>query len=382
MTQTLVIFWDEFVSNHRDIFEASLRIFNGTIHFIYVTAGDFQQIPPVVKNGKKEEIINALISSSIYWEKFTIFTLTENMRLKTLLTENNVHLYNTQLNYALDLKRLARNETSDNTIVFDEDEDTKKIGMPNLHYFLDSERDLAIRWIYPNAIFNSTIATKSVVLAATNECVDIWNQSIQELNPNVSVLLQSSNEFCEVDDPHGHLKNMINTNVLKKYDVNGIPPAELQLKVGDICIVLRAMMGSGIPSNSRVEILEIHQYVIKAKLLLGNNPIVSIPRIKFKFKLEWGVSYYMMRTQFPLRLAYAMTYNKAQSQTLHTVLLDVTEHPFMHGHLYVAASRVRQVNNIKLFIKKENTHEGTEIYTNTGKRIPVVNNVVYQNILL
>ncbi len=90
----------------------------------------------------------------------------------------------------------------------------------------------------------------------------------------------------------------------------------------------------------------------------------------------------MMRTQFPLRLAYAMTYNKAQSQTLHTVLLDVTEHPFMHGHLYVAASRVRQVNNIKLFIKKENTHEGTEIYTNTGKRIPVVNNVVYQNILL
>ncbi len=382
MTQTLVIFWDEFVSNHRDIFEASLRIFNGTVHYIYVTAGDFQQIPPVVKNGKKQEIINALISSSQYWEKFTIFRLTENMRLKTLLSTDNVELYNTQLEYAVTLKHLARNENSNTTTEYDKKEDTKKIAMPNMDYFVDNERDLAIRWIYPDAIFNSTIATTSVILAATNETVDIWNKSIQELNPNASVLLRSTNEFCEVDDPHGHLKNMINTNVLKKYDVNGIPPAELQLKVGDICIVLRAMMGSGIPSNSRIEILEIHQYVIKAKLLLGNNPIVSIPRIKFKFKLEWGVSYYMMRTQFPLRLAYAMTYNKAQSQTLHTVLLDVTEQPFMHGHLYVAASRVRQVNNIKLFIRKEDIHDQTENLSITGKCIPVVTNVVYQNILL
>ena len=32
--------------------------------------------------------------------------------------------------------------------------------------------------------------------------------------------------------------------------------------------------------------------------------------------------------------------------------------------------------------KKKNTHEVTEIYTNTGKRIPFVNNVVYENILL
>jgi hypothetical protein len=32
-----------------------------------------------------------------------------------------------------------------------------------------------------------------------------------------------------------------------------------------------------------------------------------------------------------LRLAYAMTYNKSQSQTLSKVLLDITTHPFSHG---------------------------------------------------
>ena len=62
----MVIFWDEFVSNHRDIFEASLRIFNGTIHYIYVTAGDFQQIPPVVKNGNKEEKASAEKKIELY----------------------------------------------------------------------------------------------------------------------------------------------------------------------------------------------------------------------------------------------------------------------------------------------------------------------------
>jgi hypothetical protein len=193
--------------------------------------------------------------------------------------------------------------------------------------------------------------------------------------------LISSDEFCEVDDPHGHLQNMVNKNVLKKYDVNGVPPSELRLKIGDICIVLRAMMTSAIPSNSRVQILQIEERAIKAKML-GTNKVVVIPRIKFKFKLEFGMSYSLMRMQFPLRLAYSMTYNKSQSQTLSKVLLDVTEEPFMHGHLYVAASRVRQANKIKLFIKEENVLSDTEYLTNNNKNIPVIHNVVYQEILL
>ena len=54
------------------------------------------------------------------------------------------------------------------------------------------------------------------------------------------------------------------------------------------------------------------------------------------------------RTQFPFRLAYALTFNKAQGQTLDCVVVDLTptstaEHggAFAHGHLYVALTRVR-----------------------------------------
>jgi len=46
------------------------------------------------------------------------------------------------------------------------------------------------------------------------------------------------------------------------------------------------------------------------------------------------------RIQFPVRLAFAMTINKAQGQSLHVVGLNLVNPCFSHGHLYVACSRL------------------------------------------
>ena len=62
----------------------------------------------------------------------------------------------------------------------------------------------------------------------------------------------------------------------------------------------------------------------------------------------------LARTQFPLRLAYAMTFNKAQGQTLSRVVIDFTSGgAFAHGHLYVALSRVRHGDNLAAFVTDE-----------------------------
>jgi hypothetical protein len=83
-----------------------------------------------------------------------------------------------------------------------------------------------------------------------------------------------------------------------------------------------------------------HKTAIRVQTL-GNNPkSATIPRIRFKFRFKKGHSFQITRIQFPLRLAYCMTYNKSQGQTLQKVLLDVTTSPFAHGHLYVGLSRV------------------------------------------
>ena len=103
--------------------------------------------------------------------------------------------------------------------------------------------------------------------------------------------------------------------------------------------------------------------------------VVMIPKIRFKFRMEYKQSFSMLRTQFPLRLAYAMSYNKSQSQTLHRVLVDCTEMPFTHGHLYVASSRVRSSDNIAHFFSDDN-----ELILQHNKT--VVTNIVYKSLLL
>lgn len=79
------------------------------------------------------------------------------------------------------------------------------------------------------------------------------------------------------------------------------------------------------------------------------------------------------RLQFPLRLAYAMTFNRAQGQTLGRVLIDskmrVLNHrevrgAFTHGQLYVALGRVRELTHVAILVDTECTHGGTAMSAN------------------
>ncbi len=101
------------------------------------------------------------------------------------------------------------------------------------------------------------------------------------------------------------------------------------MKVGDICLVTHAIHGLGLANNSRVCIIDMRRYSVEVVTINDcQEQNVRIPHISFKFRLPYGKSYQLTRLQYPLRLAYAITYNKSQSQTLSKVLLDITTPPF------------------------------------------------------
>ena len=111
---------------------------------------------------------------------------------------------------------------------------------------------------------------------------------------------------------------------------------------------------------------------IRVQTIGSNRRSFSIPRIRFKFRLPFRRSFELLRTQFPLRLAYCMTINKSQGQELQHCLLDLRSPPFSHGHLYVALSRVRSVYDIAIFTNQENIKNGAII----------TENIVYRELLL
>jgi hypothetical protein len=387
LNDTSVIFWDEFISNNKDLFEAVQRSYKKKI--VYVFSGDFAQILPVVKNGSAQDIMNATISTSIYWRKFKLLKLTENMRLQNLnqnfLTatpEQRIHITK-QLNYNETLINIAKNTESIHCNVLCKefnDIHTNILTFPKIDYYLDTEDDTlkAIEWLYPNSEYNFEYAMTRVILCTTNDTVDIWNSTIQSLNPSLLIPLSSSDSFSEVDDPHGILHRSMNEDIMNSVNRTSIPPHILNLKVNDVCIVTRPIYGDNIANNTRVLIKVINKFGIKVLTLNEKKQrLITIPRIHFKFRLNYGNSFEMLRTQFPLRLAYAMTINKSQSQTIDYVLLDCRHQPFSHGHTYVAMSRVRDVNNIKFFITKDQLHEDEF----NRPFSPMIPNIVYKSML-
>ena len=78
----------------------------------------------------------------------------------------------------------------------------------------------------------------------------------------------------------------------------------------------------------------------------------------------------LKRFQFPVCLAFAMTMNKSQGQTLPHVGIYLPDPVFSHGQLYVAMSRVQARNNIKILAIRS-TVEG-RTYTK---------NIVYDEVL-
>ena len=81
------------------------------------------------------------------------------------------------------------------------------------------------------------------------------------------------------------------------------------------------------------------------------------------------IGFHLDRNQFPVRLAFAMTINKSQGQSVKHVSLDLRNPMFMHGQLYVALSWCTSLENVKVLFPE-------------GAMTTVMSNIVYKDVLL
>ena len=80
----------------------------------------------------------------------------------------------------------------------------------------------------------------------------------------------------------------------------------------------------------------------------------------------------LKRLQFPVCLAFAMTMNKSQGQTVPRVGDYLPEPVFAHGQLYVAVSRVQARANIRILALNSKSNVAGRTYTK---------NIVYDEVL-
>ena len=103
-------------------------------------------------------------------------------------------------------------------------------------------------------------------------------------------------------------------------------------------------------------------HILEARILTGDKSgtLAFIPRI-FLTPSSIELPFHMTRRQFPIRLAYAMSINKSQGQSVNIVGIDLRNPVFSHGQLYVALSRCTSFDRISIILPEEVIDSTTNI---------------------
>lgn len=156
---------------------------------------------------------------------------------------------------------------------------------------------------------------------------------------------------CDDIKESEQLTNLDTEDMLATMKEPGIPPHRLELKEGCVCALMRNLsIDKSLVKNTRVVITCLRKYSIQVKLVHGpKEHIYDIPRINFEFTPKFA-PFTVTRRQYPLRLAYATTFNSCQGLTLQRVVLNLRTSVFAHGQLYTAFSRVRNHRDMQVLL--------------------------------
>ncbi|UYV70161.1 hypothetical protein LAZ67_7002036 [Cordylochernes scorpioides] len=277
LRQCKFIVWDECTMAHKHALEAvditlkdcrqDQRPMGGVVLLL---AGDFRQILPIIPRGTIADELHACLKTSPLWSFVERLTLSTNMRAVNSGDPNSL-LFS---QFLLQLGSGQLNDTDANVNFSNELVNTallKEIpGQSILYTFVDSTID-------------------------ARDCVEYTTEFLNSLEPS------------------------------------GMPPHHLELRVGVPIILLRNIDAPRLCNGTRLCVKRLWPHVVEATILTGcfQNEEVFIPRIPLIHDDKHSPLHFK-RLQFPIRVSFAMSINKAQGQSLKITGIDLEQPCFSH----------------------------------------------------
>ena len=338
----------------RDLRSNPEQLFGGVTVLL---AGDFRQILPVVKHGWRPQIVSSTLKASVLWSHVGILGLTRNMRVGGDSPE------------ADEFRRflLSVGDGTINDSVSGNEDD--KILIPSDMVLNDSDpislcravfEDLADRSVQPG--YHGWVSGRAIIVSTNGEAARFNQLLIDSLPGDVAEAL-STDEV--VADETGNLRD-VPIDFLNKLELPGLPPHRLALKRGaPIILTTNVDVSEGHCNGTRYVVKDISRNLLVAQVTSG--PAVGeylyLGRFQF-FSSEVDFPVPFSRTQFPVRLAFAITANRAQGQTLTMVGISLLKDFFTHGQLYVAMSRCKSRDSLKVLCPPERSGSSRRRTTN------------------
>ncbi|XP_019186531.1 PREDICTED: uncharacterized protein LOC109181233 [Ipomoea nil] len=318
LIKTSLIIWDEAPMMHKHCFEALDRTMRDLLRFAdsnsemktfggktVVLGGDFRQILPVVPKGSRQDIVSSAINASYLWDSCKVFRLTKNLRLSSASSSGNRQSLTEFANWIANIEDgkiggrndgMAEVQIPNHMLVSPGTDDIKAIVESTFPMFAFGNAD-------PEYLIGRAI------LAPTLDVVHAVNEYMTELHDAESRFYYSSDAVCKADGDNGILGDVHTPEFLNSIRVSGLPNHTLNLKIGSPVMLMRNIDHSlGLCNGTRLIITKLADHVIEGELLTGPNKGLILKK--------------------PV---------------------------FVHGQLYVAASRVNNPDGLKILIGKDSS---------------------------
>lgn len=345
-----------------------------------IVGGDWKQTAPVVmarnfRHYDENNMHNAQFNASVKNNKY--FTGQHQCQFQTTRLTINNRIEPNQETFKDYLRMIGAGIQTKNF--------KERIQVPkNLR--LPSIADLAAFVFPPTAIRdplnNLDVLKEAAILTPLNE------EAVRINNMLLEKMLGRTRIYHSIDQAHAERPddmlaiNAADSNIENIYrkTPQGLPPHELRLKEGSIMTIIRNLsVESGLCNGTRVQITKLYpenNNIIKCRHINGPRGERGEEFILGRFRFEFGGEEAAIngggvqwtRVQFPLRPGLVLTINKAQGlihcmdhrynfvsgQTLSRVGLALDScQCFAHGQLYVACSRVKRADSLRVLMRED-----------------------------